>query len=245
MKPLIKAEARKLLTTRTAYGLLIGMLFLAGPGIFMSGSTGVAELSRPLQDQVWFFISAGFTRLLVVVLGIRSVTDEYGYGTIVPSLLVSPNRRRLLIAKAITAGGAGLVFTLLAEALMVAVAAGLIVTRGADLTITSTTFRALTGMALVGLLWAVIGVAIGAIVRRQIPAIVGSLLWLMPGGLEAMIMDRLGSEVGAYLPGNEGMALALAVDPRGLLWGTLVLTGYSAVLMAAGAFLMGRRDVAP
>jgi ABC-2 type transport system permease protein len=246
MKPLIKAEVRKLLTTRTAYGLLIGMLILAGPGIFLAGSTGVAELSRPLQDQVWFFVAAGFTRLLVVVLGIRSVTDEYGYGTIVPSLLVSPDRRRLLAAKAITAGVAGLVFTLLAEALMVAVAAGVAVARGADLTITSTSIRALTGMALAGLLWAVIGVAIGAIVRRQIPAIVGSLFWLMPGGgLEAIIGDQLGSSIRAYLPGNEGMALALAADPRGLLWGALVLTGYAAVLMVAGAFLMRRRDVAP
>ncbi|MGH2736302.1 MAG: response regulator transcription factor, partial [Actinomycetota bacterium] len=33
-----------------------------------------------------------------------------------------------------------------------------------------------------GMLWAAIGVAIGAIVRHQIPAIVGSLLWLLPGG---------------------------------------------------------------
>jgi hypothetical protein len=120
------------------------------------------------------------------------------------------------------------------------------VARGADLTITSTTIRALTGMALAGLLWAVIGVAIGAIVRRQIPAIVGSLLWLMPGGgLEAVIGDQLGSSVRAYLPGNEGMALALAADQRGLLWGALVLTGYAVVLMVAGAFLMRRRDVAP
>jgi ABC-2 type transport system permease protein len=243
---LIKAEVRKLLTTRTAYGLLIGMLILAGPGIFIGGSTRVAELSRPLQDQVWFFVAAGFTRLLVVVLGIRSVTDEYSYGTIVPSLLVSPNRRRLLTAKAITAGVAGLVFTLLAEALMVAVAAGLVVARGAELTITSTTIRALTGMALAGLLWAVLGVAIGAIVRRQIPAIVGSLLWLMPGGgLEAIIGDQLGSSVGAYLPGNDGMALALAADQRGLFWGALVLTGYAAGLMVVGAFLMRRRDVVP
>ena len=246
MKPLIKAEVRKLLTTRTAYGLLIGMLILAGPGIFMAGGTGVAELSRPLQDQVWFFVAAGFTRLLVVVLGIRSVTDEYGYGTIVPSLLVSPDRRRLLAAKAITAGVAGLVFTLLAEALMVAVAAGVVAARGAELTITPMTIRALTGMALAGFLWAVIGVAIGAIVRRQIPAIVGSLLWLMPGGgLEAVIGDQLGTRVGSYLPGDQGMALALAVDPRGLWWGALVLTCYAAVLMVAGAFLMRRRDVAP
>ena len=43
MKSLIKAETRKLLTTRTAYGLLAGMVLLAGPGIILAGQNSISE----------------------------------------------------------------------------------------------------------------------------------------------------------------------------------------------------------
>lgn len=252
MRPSIKAEIRKLLTTRTLSWLLLAMLIFAGPGVLLSGESDVGQLSRPLQEHLWFFIAAGFTRLFVVVLGIKSVTDEYAHGTIVPSLLASPDRRRLLAAKAITIGAAGLVLTLVAETVMIGVASLYVTTRGADLTITSATIRALGGMAAAGSLWAVIGVAIGAIVRWQIPAIVGSLIWLLPGGgLEDVIRNMLESSSSAqggpamYLPGNGGMALALAPNQRALWWGALVLSGYVVVLLAVGAWLMQRRDIAP
>jgi ABC-2 type transport system permease protein len=243
MRQAIEAEVRKLLTTRTAYGVLAGMLILAGPGIFMSGETEVGELSRPLEEQVWFFIAVGFSRLLVVVLGIRAVTDEIRCGTIVPSVLTMPDRRRLVAAKALTLAGAGLIGTVVAEIVMVGVAALYVTSRGAELSITSGTVRALVGTALAGALWAVAGVALGATIRHQIPAIVGSLLWLIPGGgIEAAIEDRLGS-FGSYLPGNGGMALALAPDGRALWWGAAVLGAYAAALLVAGSYLAEARDV--
>lgn len=243
MKSLIKAETRKLLTTRTAYGLLAGMVLLAGPGIILAGQNSISELSKPLEDQVWFFIAAGFTRLLVVVLGIRAVTDEFRHGTIVPSALASPARSRLLMAKAITAGATGLLFTVIAEAVMVAFAAFYITANGAELAITSDTARALFGTGLAGLLWAMVGVAIGAILRHQIPAIVGSLLWLMPGsGLEEMVGNQLGT-LGGYLPGNQGLALALAPTGRVVWMSALVLAAYAGALMTAGTLVMRSRDI--
>jgi ABC-2 type transport system permease protein len=242
MRSLIKAETRKLLTTRTAYGLLVAMLFLSGPGILLAGETSVAQLSKPLQEQIWFFVAAGFTRLLVVVLGIRSVTDEFRHGTIVPSVLATPARRRLMTAKAITVGTAGLVFTVLAEVVMVGFAAVFIPSKGAELTVASETVGALLGMAAAGMLWGIIGVAIGALVRHQIPAIVGSLLWLLPGGgIEELIRGRLGA-LGDYLPGNEGLALALGHSATAWLAGG-ILALYALVLMAAGSTVMRSRDI--
>jgi ABC-2 type transport system permease protein len=242
MRPLIKAEMRKLLTTRTAYGVLLGMLFLAGPGIVMAGEASVAELSKPLHEQMWFFVVAGFTRLLVVVLGIRSVTDEFRHGTIVPSVLATPARRRLMTAKAITVGATGLVFTVLAEMLMLGVAAVFIPSKGAELIVSAETVQALVGMATAGLLWAVIGVAMGALVRHQIPAIVGSLLWLMPGGgIEELVRGQLGT-LGDYLPGNQGLALALG-GSGAAWWAGGILALYALGLMFAGATVMRSRDI--
>ncbi|MDQ4058183.1 MAG: hypothetical protein M3124_03565 [Actinomycetota bacterium] len=243
MSPLIKAEKRKLLTTRTAYGVLLGMLFLAGPGIVLGGEASVAELSKPLHEQMWFFVVAGFTRLLVVVLGIRSVTDEFRHGTIVPSVLATPARHRLMTAKAVTVGAAGLVLTVLAELVMVGVAGAFIPSKGAELIVSAETVQALVGMAIAGLLWAVIGVAIGALVRHQIPAIVGSLLWLMPGGgIEELIRGRLGT-LGYYLPGNEGLALALG-GSEVAWWAGGILALYALGLMLAGSLVMRARDIA-
>lgn len=242
MRASIKSEVRKLLTTRSAYGLLAGMIVLAGPGILMSGDSSVGELSKPIQDQVWYFVAAGFTRLLVVVLGIRAVTDEFRHGTIVPSLLASPDRRRLLAAKAAVLATAGLVFTVLAEAVMVGVAGLFATAQGAELTINSGSLRALVGMATAGALWAVIGVAIGALLRHQVPAIVGSILWLMPGGgLEDVIRDQLG-RLADYLPSNAGLALALAPEDRALWWGAAVMLAYAAALFLAGTYVMTTRD---
>jgi ABC-type transport system involved in multi-copper enzyme maturation permease subunit len=242
MRSLIKAETRKLLTTRTAYGVLVAMLFLSGPGILLAGETSVAELSKPLQEQIWFFVAAGFTRLLVVVLGIRSVTDEFRHGTIVPSVLATPARHRLMTAKAITVGTAGLVFTVLAEVVMVGFAAVFIPSKGAELTVASETVGALLGMAAAGMLWGIIGVAIGALVRHQIPAIVGSLLWLLPGGgIEELIRGRLGA-LGDYLPGNGGLALALGDSATAWLAGG-ILALYALVLMVAGSTVMRSRDI--
>jgi ABC-2 type transport system permease protein len=240
---LIKAETVKLLTTRLAYGVLAGMVFVAGPGILLAGPATVEELSVPLHEQIWYFIAAGITRLLVVVLGIRAITDEFRYGTIVPTMLAAPDRHRVMTAKALVIGAAGLVFTVLAEAVMVAVAAGLIQARGAELIITGETLRALVGMAAAGLLWGVIGVAIGAIVRHQLPAIVGSVLWLLPGGgVEELIRSQIG-RLGDYLPGNEGMALALFGTNAGLVAAT-VLTVYALVLTVGGILIIRSRDIA-
>lgn len=242
MISLVKAETRKLVTTRSAYGLLAGMLFLAGPGILLAGETEVPRLSAPLHEQVWFFITSGFTRLLVVVLGIKAVTDEFRYGTIVPTLLATPSRGRLMVAKGITAGMAGFAFTVAAEAVMVGVAVVFIPSRGAEVMITPATVRALVGMAAAGMLWSVIGVGIGSLTRHQIPAVVGSLLWLLPGGgIEELVRESLG-RIGDYLPGNQGLALAVSGSTKAWLAGG-ILGLYAVALLTGGVIVMRSRDV--
>ena len=243
MKHQIKSELIKMRTTKTAFWLFVGMIFFAGPGILLAGQMEIAELSKPLHSQIWFFITAGFTRLLVIVLGIRLVTDEFRHGTIVPTMLAAPQRTRVVVAKGIAAAGVGFVLTLLAELVMVGSAYALITARGAEFTITDTTMAGLAGMALAGGLWGAIGVGIGAVVRHQIAAIVGALLWWMPGGgIEELVRGQIG-KVGDYLPGNIGMALSLA--PAEAVWGlaALALVAYAAAAIGAGNLMMKRIDI--
>ena len=243
MRSLMRSETRKLTTTRTSLWLLSGMVLLAGPGILLAGQSEITELSKPLHEQIWFLIAAGFTRLLVVVLGIRSVTDEVRFGTIVPTSLTEPRRWRTLGAKTLTVGAAGMAMTVISEIAMVGSALALIGSKGAEFTITNETVSALVGMALAGGLWAVIGVAIGALVRNQVMAIVGSLLWLMPGGgIEDLVKSRLG-DAGDYLPGNMGMALSLAPDEAPFAVVLAVLVLYAAAATWGAMWVSSRRDI--
>ena len=240
---LLRSEFRKLRTTRTALWLLAGMVFLAGPGIFLAGQGEVAQLAKPLHEQVWFLIAAGFTRLLVVILGIRSITDELRFGTLVPTALVQPRRSRIIAAKALSVGAAGLVFTVISELVMLGCAVLLTGSKGADFTVTSETISALAGMALAGGLWAVIGVGLGAAIRNQIIAIVGSLLWLMPGGgFEDLLKEYLG-RAGDYLPGNVGLALALSPQETSFLLMSTVLLLYAGAVLFGSTWLIARRDI--
>ena len=53
-------------------------------------------------------------RRAALVLGIRSVTDEVRHGSLVPTLLATPDRRRVVLAKLAIVAGAGAVFGLAA-----------------------------------------------------------------------------------------------------------------------------------
>lgn len=243
MIDLIKSETRKLFSTKTPWWLLAGMAFFAGPGVFLAGQSTPESLSQPLHEQVWFFITAGFTRLLVLILGIRAITDEFRHGTIVPTVLAAPQRWRVVAAKSVVVAVVGVVFTLIAQVVMLAVSGALISFNGADLTLTDRTVTALIGMALAGGLWAMIGTALGTILRRQVIAVVGALMWLLPGGgIEEIIRSQFGA-FADYLPGNMGMVLSLSPPKAPLATAAAVLLGFTAAAVAGGIALMRARDV--
>jgi hypothetical protein len=113
-------------------------------------------------------------------------------------------------------------------------------------------------MILAYVLWVLIGTGVGALVRNQVGAIVGVLVFtqfLEPvGRAAAAFVDGL-SDVTRFLPGAASDALAgasvfNAATPGGtgsasLEWwaGGLVLLGYAVVLLAFGHLFSWRRDV--
>jgi ABC-2 type transport system permease protein len=232
---LVDAEIFKLRSTRTFYGLMAGAL----------GFTLVIGLLAALLDSETPKLSdlmmiAFFPQLIALVLGILAVTSEFRHGTITPSLLVSPWRARLMLSK-------------LAATLIVTLALGLLVA----LLITAITAVAggetdragalIAGCTLVTMLYAALGVGLGALVRNQVGALIGSLVYLLL--LESLI--GLIPGVKKVIPeyGITGAAAALsATDPsnRDLLDqlpGGLLLTGFAAIFLLAGIVMMQQRDV--
>lgn len=239
MTSLIKAEFRKLLSTRGAFGLLAVAVAVNIFAVVAPGENAVEEFSKPLQEQQWTFIVATLMRIFLLILGIRAVTDEYRHGTMTPTLLAAPRRARLVAAKVISLAGSGVVVAALATTALIG--AAMTVTVLNDTTLGPGSWPMFAGIVLSGALWPVIGVGLGFIVRGQVAAIVGGIVWLM--GIEEMVRGRLGDFAG-YLPGQAGLGLVVSPNPK-YLWGAaLILGAYAAGTVAAGVMLLSRRDVA-
>ncbi len=138
--------------------------------------------------------------IFILVLAVRSFTDEVRYGSLVPTVLATPKRTPVLLAKLFVIAGASIVFVVAAMAFSTGIAAALLVSRGAALSIDVGAVLALTGKVIVvSVLWSALGVAIGGAVRHQVAAIVGALAWLLV--VENLVLG-FAPEWGQWLPGS-------------------------------------------
>ena len=244
MRRLVRAEAVKLTTTRTAAGLVLGAAAVAALGAFstiMSAKRG--DLSGSLHEQQFFLLASINLALFALVMGIRAFTDDFRHGSIVPTLLAEPARGRVLLAKVGTYAAAGAFLAVVAQAAMVGVAMVLIRSRGVEATVGMSDVAAMAGLAAASALWATIGVAVGAIVRHQVAAVVGAVIWVL-------VVENLGSgllgDAARYLPGQAGHAVALASQAGTLLAptaGALALGAYAALVIAVATVRLARMDV--
>jgi ABC-2 type transport system permease protein len=243
MNDTIRSEFLKLRTTRTAGGLLAGLLALSALAMW-------GTLTNADPDEIRLALSSThvLTGVLVIVpvfvlvLGIRSFTDESRYGSIVPTLLATPDRRRVLGAKVIMIAASSFVLTIAALALATGLAAGYFAVRGVTLSVAWGAIASLVGKAvLLSALWATLGVAVGAVVRHQVAAIVGTLAWLFVG--EALVTAVV-PQPARWLPGQAG-AIALGIDPAtSAITGVLVVAGWAVAGAAIANAVLRRRDVA-
>ncbi len=244
MRALLRAELVKIATTRTAIGLVAGGAGVAALGAFSTIMSGQpAELDRPLHEQTFFLLASINLSLFAVVLGIRGFTDEFRHGLIVPTLLVTPSRVRVVAAKTLVVAAAGAALAALAQVVMLAVAIVLLQGRGVEPTVEAADLAAMGGLMAASALWATIGVAAGAIVRHQVAAVVGALLWVL-------LVENLGAgalgEASRYLPGQAGHGLASASQAGTLLApaaGALVLGAYALLAVAVAAVRLTRSDI--
>jgi ABC-2 type transport system permease protein len=244
MKDQITSETRKLLSTRSVWGLLGGAVLVSVlaawaivANIDLVGPIGLAAL--PGFQEMMALVPA-----FVLVLGIRSYTDEARHGSLVPTLLSSPARRRIVAAKVVVIGLAAVAFAIAAFVAVIAVATLILSIDGVAVTIGSVGALAalVTKVAGVCVLWATIGVGIGMIVSHQVAAIVGSLMWLFA---VENLLDALAPNVARFLPGHVGMsALGLpAYDGVAPFTAAGLLAGWAAACLVVGASRFERRDI--
>jgi len=244
MRNQIASECRKLATTRSIYAMAGGLAVIVGLGVVaVVTDSGGADLSGPLEHQAFLHVSLTIAPLFGLLLGLRSFTDEFRYGSIVPTLLANPDRRRVLGAKLVATAGGGIALTLAATAVSIAIGVPLLLAKGAEIAWSASAMAEVVGR-LVGatVLWTAIGLGLGLAVKHQVAAIAGALVWLLAA---EGIFSGLVPNIAKYFPGAAGFAI-VGINPADLLTpglGALLLGSYAAVAVGVGAFLMQRRDI--
>lgn len=238
MTALFRSELLKLRTTRTALTLAVGLL-----AITLVGVVGVLVLSDGLgasaQENV--IGAAAFSILFSILFGILVMTGEFRHGTATPTFLASPKRERVVVAKALAAVVGGFMLALSALLVAYAVAVTWLLAAGEDvLLFEREPLRDGLALLAAAAIWGALGVGVGAVVRSQVGAIVGALVWFLI--LEGLL-GVLWSDAAPYLPGAAIGAVFDASDELSSGAGAALSIGYALAFCAAGTVLTARRDL--
>jgi ABC-2 type transport system permease protein len=196
--------------------------------------------------------AASFWWILVLVLGILAVTNEYRHGTITTTFLAEPRRARVLAAKVGIALLAGVLFALAALVALSLVALPWLAAKGEALALDGDALSAAARVVITYALAAGLGVGVGAVLQSQVGAIVVSLVWLFIGESIAGVVSGLvftspgrPDPISPYLPGSALQGVVGELGGEFLLgpwWAALVSLGYVAAFALLGALAMQRRD---
>jgi ABC-2 type transport system permease protein len=241
----LRAELLKQRSIPTTVGLFAGMLGLVALAVVLHGVGLSAESLSSADNQLMVFGRGEFlAALFAALLGAMSITAEIRHGTIRPTFLFDSDRGRVVAAKVAVSALIGGGFGLAASALAAAVGAGVLDARGIDIQLDSGDYALLVaGGAAASALWAAIGVGIGAIVREQVPTVIGITAWLL--FVEGLFGEKL-ADISKFAPGNLGMAVS-GQEPDTLLTpgiSLLLLVLYAVAAAVAGSIATARRDVA-
>src|SRR4051794_40969118 len=199
MRRLISIEILKLRTTPALYvsTAIVLVLTVASviSNILLAGRSGAPPLGS--VDNVAKVLSvAAVSTIAAMTMGIIVLAGEYRTRTILGTYLGEPRRARVLVAKLVTITGFSAVLGTLTFGLALAVAKGMYAAKGVHhlpVDVPRLWLGAILGTACYGLL----GVALGALTRNTVGAIIGGIVWVFV--IEVGILQP------AFPPGAKGL----------------------------------------
>ena len=241
LSQLIAAEYLKLRTTRTF--LLLAGVTLGLMGLVALGVSAATDLET--EDDLRAALSTVVGGIMALVLAVVGTAGEYRHGTITGAFLVTPERRRVVLAKVLAYGLAGAALGLASEVAVASVTGLWHATSDAPSTLAARDIAGIfAGSAAYWAFMAMLGVALGLLLRNQAAAVVLAVLFLL---LVQPTVAALASDVARYLP--TAAAGAVASDPNAdtdllsPVAGATVALAWVALLVSAGAYVTERRDV--
>jgi len=197
MTRLVRVELLKLRTMRVTYGLLAA-------AVAVTALFSALEASRtgrrvpPLSTTAGFgdvTTVAGVAIILAAILGVIATSGEFRHTAATLTYLATPDRRRVLGAKAAAAAIVGAGYGLAAGIVSTAVGLIYVAVKGDHVALGTTTLVGHVAGAGVGAaLLAAVGVAIGSLIRAQLAGVIGVFVWCL------VIESILGGSVAAIRP---------------------------------------------
>lgn len=238
----LRAEARKAASIRSTTWVAIGAIGVTVLGAITTVSSSAAsELMGPLHDQAFYAVGAVNLSVVSLVVGARSMTDEFRHGTIVWTFLASSSRPRVLAAKAFISAVVAAITAVLSITAAGSVAFVLANAKDAGVELTTTDIAHALRLAGAAAAWATIGCAVGAITRHATGTTVAVVVWMLV--VENVLAVPLGP-VANVLPGQAGLVAAGAAGssvPAPI--GGLILIVWTLALSLIGRRSLVRRPV--
>lgn len=221
---LIKAEFRKIVTTKMWWALLVPSILLAigwawlGGAFFSDVADGVGDAldsvnaNIDLDEMSWASLALtramNFATLFPMTFGALAVASEISRRTITTSFLTAPTRASVLTAKAIVYVGWGLIY-----GVVVAIGATIGTAIGSDAEVLPDTgdwILILLSGVLACLLWTLLGMGVGALLGSPVAALLVLLLYAgLVGPVSELIITGAteGSHLAGFMPNGSANGL--------------------------------------
>lgn len=231
----LNAERIKLSTTRSPLWSAVAVAVLS-LGLAATQASTVYGPGPLAPDRAAMGVAV-FGVPVLMILSALTVTNEYRSGMIATTFMAVPNRTLVLVAKAIVAAA----FSSFYAAVM---AFASILVAGSVLD-----WRLAGAIALYAALTAVLGVAVGALLRASAGAVALLLLWPLVAEPLLGNMPNISTAVGPYLPfANAFMFTGVQwlypyyAMPWGQLGSIVYFASVVAVMFVAAVVIVNRRD---
>ena len=245
VKALVDIELERVWRTRTTWivgGSMLAVATLVAYGATHSAPSAAGAVPAAGQQIRDALSGVAALRVFVMLLGVLAVTSQYHHGDIVWRYLADPSRRYFVATKAVACAVVG-AFLGLAVLQLAAILALLDVggTTAGGLGLSAAELAqsvggTVAGMALAG----VLGVGVGAAVRSQTAAIVGTLVAVL---LVEPLVTVVAPALGGLLPTAAATAAAGGTASVGWAVGLALTVGYAGAAAVTGALLCARNDV--
>ena len=248
MISVLKSELFKLRTTRATK--IVAISAVALPAIIFGLTSLFAFTNGEVGDSLTSMVGnfAPLTGLLLGVVGVLCSTQEYSQGTIRITLVATPNRVKVFVAKLLTTLVVSVASASLMLLLCVVPSALILSFRDVEFVSIGSDTRVLFSSVILSAFLAILGLSLGLIFKSSPGAISALLLW--PTIVEAMVFGLLSVAFDnnmlkfAPMNGNGFRLIATYTNTEENTW-LVSLTYFSAfvaVFAVLGAVLFTRRD---
>ena len=244
---LARAEARKLFTTRALPISFAGAIALTLVSVVLQAATAGQQGKAPLgtDASTYQLLKIGIVPCLVMlVMGVLAAGGEFRHRTIVPALLATPRRGRVFAVKVLVIAAVGAAFS----AITFGIGLGAVV---AELSahhlhhLPNGTGSLYAGTVIASTCFGMIGVALGALTRNTVGAVVAVIAWTIL--IEQIILQAVVPSIEKWLPTHAAVVLTsppAAGHPLPVATTSLLLAGYAAALLLIARFTTLKRDIA-